>query len=282
MSGAHTLEWFLRRDALRRASEPRAALTQTQREAVEYARATVALLDALLDGDFGARALVAADKIDALARTLAYAAITRLRASLDDDHTLKPRLADANEAPHIARALLRDVVDTLDPMQDLVPKLRRERLWRVSLAGLSLVAVVWLAPIAMLRARPDRATHATWTASSAEGDFARTGRGFVPSQSNTEVFFHTQMERAPWIELDLGTTHTIRSVTLHNRMDCCQERAAPLSLSCSTDRSTWNLLATREDPFFVWNTLVAAQPCRYLRVQAHRETALHLARVEVR
>ncbi|GAB3655111.1 hypothetical protein GCM10028791_26140 [Echinicola sediminis] len=51
--------------------------------------------------------------------------------------------------------------------------------------------------------------------------------------------FHTQSELAPYIKLDLGDSKEIHWMVIHNRVDCCKERAQNLTVWISEDNIHW-------------------------------------------
>ena len=94
-------------------------------------------------------------------------------------------------------------------------------------------------------------------------------------------FFHTAQERSPWVEVDLGATVMVGSITLVNRQDCCANRAVPLLVEISGDHQAWRSAATRRRNFSVWRPRLNTQ-ARWIRLRVLRESALHLKAVIVR
>ncbi len=125
--------------------------------------------------------------------------------------------------------------------------------------------------------KPDLAVGKSWVSSSAFSGFASSGT----ITANPSLFFHTLEEDDPWLEIDLGDTTEISAVEVRNRSDCCAERATPLRIEVSTDRSSWTTVAERTGEFERWSPSFAAQAGRYVRVHAPRKTFLHLDKVAV-
>lgn len=95
------------------------------------------------------------------------------------------------------------------------------------------------------------------------------------------LFFHTNQEKAPWIEFDLGAEHSVSLVKVENRVDCCFDRAVPLTVEVSTDHQHWKTVARRDEVFSEWVASFQAVPARWVRLRAHKETWLHLNRVRI-
>lgn len=95
-------------------------------------------------------------------------------------------------------------------------------------------------------------------------------------------FFFTANEHEPWLEIDLQRETTIRSATVRNRDDCCEERAVPLVLESSVDRKHWQMLGVQLVPFEVWRPRFAGTRARWVRLRVQAESTLHLHSVIVR
>lgn len=100
-----------------------------------------------------------------------------------------------------------------------------------------------------------------------------------------DIFFHTNEEESPWLEIDLGTPRSISSLRVRNRRDCCPGRAVPLiaELSDTNDAgAAWREVARRDEPFDVWEpSLQPAQTGRYVRLRVAKKSLFHLEGVEV-
>jgi hypothetical protein len=106
--------------------------------------------------------------------------------------------------------------------------------------------------------------------------------GCTPDGGCESIFFHTEQENGPWVELDLGAPKTIHRIEVANRPDCCQDRAAPLIAEISTDRVKWTEVARREDEFMNWTATFPRKTARYVRLRVPRVSTLHLKDVAVR
>jgi len=99
--------------------------------------------------------------------------------------------------------------------------------------------------------------------------------------ARTAIFFHTVMEKEPWVEIDLGTPTRFSAVTVRNRSDAARERAVPLVLEVGDDARTWRTLAERAVEFRVWKAKFEPITARYVRLRAKNQTYLHLDAVQV-
>lgn len=97
----------------------------------------------------------------------------------------------------------------------------------------------------------------------------------------TAIFFHTQEENEPWVELDLKEPTTFSTVEVTNRRDGFQERASPLALEASDNQSDWRTLAETNATFSVWKPSFAKTTARFIRLRAKRQTFLHLEGIRV-
>jgi len=134
--------------------------------------------------------------------------------------------------------------------------------------------------IAGIAMGPNLAEGRPWRASS-------TYKGFSPEAgmcdgNKTRIFFHTNREREPWVELDLGGPTRITRVDVQNRRDCCRDRSFPLAIEGSLDGEEWQELGRRKEPFSKWTLEFSPTSVRYVRAKALKRTFLHLESLEVR
>jgi len=186
-----------------------------------------------------------------------------------------PSEAVADYDPGVARRLLRRAEA---PYRASMWSLAQ--LLAMAVLALFLVAGVACATSPRLRHHwfpRDLAAGRPWHASSAWGSYPIQGNG--PSSAEP-IFFHTQETDRPWLEIDLGAEHVIRSVTLVNRTDCCEMRAVPVDVQILKG-DTWRSIAERRVPFKVWSRNVAHVRARFVRVELPGAGMLHLNRVSV-
>lgn len=159
-------------------------------------------------------------------------------------------------------------------------RLRRERLVRSAMVAIGAffgVLVLVLAVSAILR-KPDLARGKPWRASSSWGD-CQPAKRTCGGITDTAIFFHTNEDPSPWVEIDLGVPTTFSSITVKNRSDCCTDRAVPLVVETSDDQKSWVEIARKKDDFTTWSASFAPKQARYVRVRVDRKTWLHLEKV---
>src|SRR5205085_774792 len=77
----------------------------------------------------------------------------------------------------------------------------------------------------------------------------------------------TATEVHPWITIDLGAEHSVSSVVVHPRADCCWGRDdTPLDIQLSLEDGSFTTVATRRQPFtddFPLSASFATRRARY-------------------
>jgi hypothetical protein len=178
---------------------------------------------------------------------------------------------------HLAGVALRK----LDGGERLVDTLLWQRIIRVALCTLFMIAIVTGATVALQRRLqgPDLAVGKPWRTSStwSQCDPA-TGRCGGPG---LRIFFHTNEDASPWIEYDLGARVEFSRVTVQNRTDSSPDRAIPLIIEASDDQKTYRELARRVDTFSTWTADFRPHRARYVRLRVPRRSTLHLERVSI-
>lgn len=102
--------------------------------------------------------------------------------------------------------------------------------------------------------------------------------------------FSTAHEAKPWWQVDLGGLLAVREIRVHNRTECCRERAKSLLVLVSPDGKSWQQVYSHAgkapfgskmtgDPLTI--RLPSSQKARYVRVQLSEPNYLHLDEVEV-
>ncbi len=123
----------------------------------------------------------------------------------------------------------------------------------------------------------DLAAGKAWVASSSA--FGVPASGFGPS-SNEQLFFHTGAVTNPYVDIDLGAEHTLRSIEVENRSDCCKERALPLDVKVLKG-GTWQLVAERRAYFSTWSYDITPVRAQKIRVERPGTDFFHLKRISV-
>jgi len=123
----------------------------------------------------------------------------------------------------------------------------------------------------------DLAEGKPWIASSTA--FGLPASGLGPA-SEGPMFFHTAVVQDPFVEIDLGAEHVIRSIEVENRADCCKERALPLDVKVLKG-DTWQLVAERRAWFSTWNYDITPVSAQKIRFQRTGTDLFHLKRISV-
>jgi hypothetical protein len=186
--------------------------------------------------------------------------------------------AISDELRRLAESLLAKV----DQPTHEVQRVLQQRALRLALilfaAVLLFLGLVWLRKVR--EARNDLTTGVAWRASSKLGSEGCA----PPAQQCSEsphFFFHTEEEKDPWIEFDLDSARQMSGVIVDNRVDCCSERATPLTVEISDDHKHWKTVARQEAEFKTWHATFAPVKARWVRLRAHKVTFLHFVRVRI-
>jgi hypothetical protein len=170
-------------------------------------------------------------------------------------------------------------------IRDLSWPMRRGAL-RGACAALGLFAVVggliailsWISPAVRQRLfPPDLGRTARYEASSVMQGHSQRGVG---TYARGEVFFHTNSQKDPHIELDFGRPVRVRKVHIENRRDCCGERALPLDVK-AVGASGERFLCQRRAPFRSWTCDAGGVVTERLRIEVPGHGMLHLRSIEV-
>jgi hypothetical protein len=178
------------------------------------------------------------------------------------------------------RGLALRLLTLLEEPQRKIDRVWRQRFVRVGfvLACIALFVAGGILYADHKRDATDIARGKPWRASSewAKCEPARRRCGPIV---NSGLFFHTQEDDGPWLEIDLQSRQRFSSIRIENRKDCCLDRAIPLVVEVSDDREKWRVIATRTKPFRNWEQEIAPQTARYVKVRVPRRSWLHLDRV---
>ncbi len=99
--------------------------------------------------------------------------------------------------------------------------------------------------------------------------------------------FHTDIEDAPWWQVDLEAAQALNEVRIYNRMDSGRERSRTLQVLLSDDGSAWRLVHDQGGYTFggadgrPLRVMLAGQSARYVRLQLAERAYLHLDKVQV-
>ena len=171
------------------------------------------------------------------------------------------------------------------PMEDearRVSEARRVRRMRLAGGALALGLFIWLiiTGIARLTAPPNLALHKPVTVPTPLAGAKIDPDGLVDGKFR-DLGFHSGLGKPQQVTIDLGQVHRISQVVVHNRTDCCQERAVPLSIEVSTDGQNFRSVAQRLEPFDRWRAKFAPTSARHVRLTSTSGSYFHLLEVEV-
>jgi hypothetical protein len=190
--------------------------------------------------------------------------------------------ADGGRLASASKTLALALIAELEVGKRIAEALWLQRLLRVGmllvLAGLAVVGVLQFREAS--ERRRDVAAGKPWHASSAYS----VGGCKSPAQKcdeSPDYFFHTQDERNPWIEFDLGGVQRISAVRVDNRKDCCSERSAPMVVEVSSDEHAWRPVARRDTVFNSWLATFAPTGARWVRLRLDKQAPLHLTGVRI-
>jgi hypothetical protein len=181
-----------------------------------------------------------------------------------------------------ARSFVQTVLQNRLAPESRVGRLLLQRAIRC-LVPLALLLIATLAASnSWKRARlgPDLAAGKPWHASSSSATC--TPAKHRCAGVKTDMFFQTEEEKNPWLQIDLGRAQTFNRVEVTNRDDCCPDRAVPLILEVSPNAETWKEVVRTTNTFSQWEANFAAQSARYVRLRVPRRTILHLNQVSLR
>jgi hypothetical protein len=126
--------------------------------------------------------------------------------------------------------------------------------------------------------------HATedypWTSSSAAYGFRTSGT--LAAYGPRELVFHTELERNPWVVIDLPEARPVHWLEVRNRSDCCQDRAVPLTVEVAGDDQQFATVAEQRTPFRVWQVAFAPRRARQVRLRVEGTAYFHLEGITIR
>jgi len=215
-----------------------------------------------------------------LAAATDQAGLDRALDALARGQASRAEMTDAQQEEDLGavRVVLRGLISTLERWRPP----RRRVAWRrwISVALVAVAAVVLVVGAVKLFRRGDLAAGKPWIASSATND-CELSTGICQGQA-VDLFVHTRQEESPWVRIDLGAPQRFSSITVTNRLDCCEDRAVPLILEVGLDGTHFSKVAEQKQLFTEWKAKFSPVLARYVRARVARNSTLHLARIEVR
>jgi hypothetical protein len=259
-----------------RAARERLAASEPQRDARRRAREALALGERVEEPTEPFEAGPDAARAAELYREAAHWALVALGRS---DERAQPWPEPAAELRSFAEALVTEACADEAALQ----RLRAQRWRRLSLCLLLLAFGVFRLVLLLrdgIEQSTDLAAGKPWRASSEAMRCDPQARRCGDYLGMT-IFFHTQNERSPWLEIDLGQLQKISRVRVRNRTDCCSALALPLVVELSQDDKSWRAVGRRENNFRTWSARFEPSEARWVRVRVDGESTLHLERVSV-
>ena len=190
--------------------------------------------------------------------------------------------AELHSAIRGMRELSRYLQEELVTDAEKVGRVALRRWLRLSAAAVVLLAVLGglvLLIVTGESAPTNFAEDAVVSASSRDPTYGRPPEAVVDGD-RTGFGFHTRKEQNPWLLVNLQRPVRATQIVVYNRTDCCQERSVPLTVLTSLDGKQFTRLATRKEPFDVWQIPVNRE-LQYVRFRADAATVFHLAEIEV-
>lgn len=111
--------------------------------------------------------------------------------------------------------------------------------------------------------------------------------GAVDSIKNGSYGFHTNKEKNPWWQVDLGEVKPLTGIRIFNRLDCCAERARTIQILLSNDGANWTTVYSNNGTVFGGNdgkplsVSLKGNSARYVRLQLAETNYFHLDEVEI-
>jgi len=174
------------------------------------------------------------------------------------------------------------LLDGSQTVQHAIEALWIRRLLRLGLVVLVLALIGGVGILVRDRAEASRdlAAGKPWRTSSTY-PIAACKSPLQECDESPHFFFHTNEERKPWLELDLGSVQRVGGIRIENRSDCCRERAVPLVVETSTDQQKWQGVARHDEKFKTWRATFEPVDARWVRVRVDGKSMLHLKSVRV-
>ncbi|HXS15795.1 MAG TPA: hypothetical protein VN764_01315 [Polyangiaceae bacterium] len=197
------------------------------------------------------------------------------RGALADFPPVSPALGE--ELASVAARLVQNADDT----RRAIESIWFARLLRVAAPLFLLVCMALCTQIVLHWRQVSKETTFPWRASSTHSDpGCRSPR---QGCEQDHFFFHTQFEKEPWIEFNIGEIKTVSQVTIINRTDCvdCSTRAIPLVIELATKDRVFKTVARRDADFVRWSVEFPRTEAQYLRVRVLKRSHLHLKQVRI-
>lgn len=169
-----------------------------------------------------------------------------------------------------------------DPLQKLAAAAVRQRhAHRLRVAGIAGGSLLVLGALFFgIFSRPNLALHKPVLVETSDPQLAISPEQVVDGD-RTNLGFHTLRGGAHSVLIDLQAPQRIRSVHVYNRIDCCLERAIPLSVEVSSDGQHFRHVAHRARRFALWKAKFPPVEARWVRLVHLGSAEFHLSEIEV-
>lgn len=191
--------------------------------------------------------------------------------------TLAPRELEQS------RPKLESLVQRL--LRDAEPRSQRairiQRVLRLFLVGVAFIGL--LVALVMWIARPSNVARGSKVTASSRYPGSPDPANLVDGNVTAAYGVHTNVEDAPWVELDLGKVRTLKRVVVFHRTDGYEKESLPLTLDSSEDHSSWERVAVRKDVFTgekPWIEKLPGRHARWLRFTLGKNGYISLGEVE--
>lgn len=135
--------------------------------------------------------------------------------------------------------------------------------------------------------RPNLAFNRPTSQSSVYQPAPGNPQGAVDGVKNSGFGFHTNEEKNPWWQVDLGAVKNLSEIDIYNRLDCCSERARTIQVLLSNDGINFTRVFTNDGTIFggadgkFLKVSLQGYSARYVRLQLNETNYLHLDEVEI-
>jgi len=169
-----------------------------------------------------------------------------------------------------------------DPLEKDASRARRQRTARRArrAALFCLLALALGYGLASLLRKPNLALHQPVTVENSDAALAIDPARVVDGD-RTNLGFHTVARGAKNVTIDLKAVRRIQRIDVYNRIDCCLDRAVPLTIEVSSDGHSFARVAHRDRRFALWKARFSPLEARWVRLVHEGDQPFHLSEIEV-
>jgi hypothetical protein len=169
-----------------------------------------------------------------------------------------------------------------DPLENDAAKVRRERRARRArrAALFCLLALPLGYDLVHALRRPNLALHQPVSVQGSDPTFAIDPARVVDGD-RMNLGFHTVAQGVKSVTIDLQALRRIQRIEVYNRIDCCLDRAVPLTIQVSSDGQSFAPVARRHRRFALWKAKFSPLEARWVRLVHEGDQPFHLSEIEV-